>query len=59
MHLKALITEITELTAFTPGGMLGFHFTASQLWIKKSSKCQPGQNLKSSCLSSAFKVPRR
>lgn len=58
-HLKALITEITELTVFTPGGMLGFHFTASQLWIKKSSKCQLGQNPRSSCYSSLFKVSRR
>lgn len=58
-HLKALVTEINELTVFTPGGMLGFHFTASQLWINKSSKYQLGQNIKSSCCSCAFKVPRR
>lgn len=55
-HLKALITE---LTVFTPGGMLGFHFTASRLWIEKPSKYQLGQNPKSSCYSSAFKMPRR
>lgn len=35
-HLKSL-HNWNKWTVFTPGAMLGFHFTASLLWIKKSS----------------------
>lgn len=50
----------SEITGLSPEWMLGFHFTASLLWIrKKSGKYQLYQNPKSGCYSSAFKLPKR
>lgn len=57
INLPKATCLFSEITGLSPGGIGGFHFIASLLWIrKKSSKYQLDQNPKSSCYSSAFKL---